>query len=368
LKILILIDSLGSGGAQRQVSLLAPGLAKAGHHVEIAIYHSQFGFFEQGLVEQGIKIHKIPKRSRLSLGVVARLALLLRREKYDALITFLRTPGLYGSLMKILNPRLKFIASERSTLRVNGAKLPYHFVLQMYRFANHLVTNSHDLSDLLINEYPWMKPKIKVIYNGYVIDEQGDAILPIQVRKDGIFEFIAIGTAIDYKNYRNLVEAMIIYEREYGNSPIVRWVGRVPKAEYERIRDCNQLLDKANLGDRWVWVGERSSPDTMSMLSQSDALIHPSFFEGLSNAVCEALIAGKPVLASNVCEHPKLISRERGFLFCPDSPADIAKTIRNFVLLSVEERRLMGKNAATFAVRKLTIELAIENFEKLLTN
>ena len=56
MKILLVIDSLGSGGAQRLYSYLAKSLSKAGHQVEIFMYFSA-NLYKDDLLNTGIKIH-----------------------------------------------------------------------------------------------------------------------------------------------------------------------------------------------------------------------------------------------------------------------------------------------------------------------
>jgi glycosyltransferase involved in cell wall biosynthesis len=72
-------------------------------------------------------------------------------------------------------------------------------------------------------------------------------------------------------------------------------------------------------------------------MQRHDALIHPSLYEGLPNAVCEALAAGLPVLISNVCDHPLLVVEgERGFLFDPSDPLSIAMSIERAAALDAD--------------------------------
>ena len=55
MKILCFIDSLGAGGAQRQLVELAKGFKEKGHEVEFLIYHHII-FFGSQLKEQNIPI------------------------------------------------------------------------------------------------------------------------------------------------------------------------------------------------------------------------------------------------------------------------------------------------------------------------
>ena len=57
MKILLVIDSLGSGGAQRQIVNLAKGLKKNGHIVEIFIYDNSNNFFHDDIINSNIIVH-----------------------------------------------------------------------------------------------------------------------------------------------------------------------------------------------------------------------------------------------------------------------------------------------------------------------
>ena len=112
-------------------------------------------------------------------------------------------------------------------------------------------------------------------------------------------------------------------------------------------------------------MGERQ--DVPSLLQQTDALIHISLFEGLPNVVCEAFIAGRPVIASNVCDHPLLVEdKVRGILCDPLSVESICSAIQRFVNLTSEERHNMGNNARRYAEQHLSAERMVSEYEKLL--
>ena len=57
MKILIVIDTLASGGAQKLKVQLAKGLLNRNHEVEMCIYDSNYPFYERQLRNAGIKIN-----------------------------------------------------------------------------------------------------------------------------------------------------------------------------------------------------------------------------------------------------------------------------------------------------------------------
>jgi len=57
MRLLLVIDHLGLGGAQRQIVELACGLAARGHTVELFTYFPQHEFFLRRVLEEGIAVH-----------------------------------------------------------------------------------------------------------------------------------------------------------------------------------------------------------------------------------------------------------------------------------------------------------------------
>jgi glycosyltransferase involved in cell wall biosynthesis len=105
-----------------------------------------------------------------------------------------------------------------------------------------------------------------------------------------------------------------------------------------------------------------------SLLCAHDALVHPAHFEGLPNVVCEAFSAGRPVLLSNVCDHPELAGEgRRALLFDQMDPADIARGVSQFATIPPEKRAAMGLAGREYAEQRLAVPVLIGEYERLLT-
>ena len=63
MKILIVIDTLASGGAQKLKVQLAKGLLNRNYEVEMFIYDSNYPFYERQLRNAGIKINLFERKS-----------------------------------------------------------------------------------------------------------------------------------------------------------------------------------------------------------------------------------------------------------------------------------------------------------------
>jgi glycosyltransferase involved in cell wall biosynthesis len=102
----------------------------------------------------------------------------------------------------------------------------------------------------------------------------------------------------------------------------------------------------APLGDRVVFAGHR--PDVMAVLDASDVLLHPTRADALPTALIEALAAGVPVVATRVGGVPEVVRHgETGLLLAP--PAERASVAGALRLLLVDPARRAAMGAAARA-------------------
>ena len=97
MNILLFIDNLGSGGAQKQLVSLACILKKNHHNVQVAIYNDKHLHFASNLSELDIKIHYL--NSELSAGfsikTLINLSKLIRHGNFDLVSSYLTAPNIY---------------------------------------------------------------------------------------------------------------------------------------------------------------------------------------------------------------------------------------------------------------------------------
>ena len=366
LKILLLIDSLGSGGAQRQLVNLACGLKGRDHDVELFIYYPKLDFFRSELDSVSIPVHQVSIQGGFSFRIFLKLIHLYTSGRYDSIISFLDVPNIYAELAKLLSFRnINLVVSERSSFKREKNCLFNVFKRWFHLLANHVVANSHDHTNWLKKKY-WLKNKTHTIYNGYSVSNNIDTNTCSSTSSD--LDLLIVGRINPVKNGFRILQGLIRFYEKHGYSPKVSWVGRQEQDKeslLERKRIDELLSQFPNLTYSWKFLGERQ--DVPSLLQQTDALIHISLFEGLPNVVCEAFIAGRPVIASNVCDHPLLVEdKVRGILCDPLSVESICSAIQRFVNLTSEERHNMGNNARRYAEQHLSAERMVSEYEKLL--
>ena len=124
---------------------------------------------------------------------------------------------------------------------------------------------------------------------------------------------IAVSRLVRMKGYPELAEAMrAVPEAEL-------WVVG-ERLVSDRGDDMVALLCNAGLGDRLRLLGYRE--DVASLLAAADVFVLPSHFEGLPMSVIEAMLAGLPVIASELPGTREQVVREVTGLLVP--PRDVA--------------------------------------------
>jgi len=366
MKVLCVIDHFGSGGAQRQMVNLAVGLKGRGHDVEMFIYFPEYTFFRPSVAEAGIPVHEFQKQKGPSFGVILALSTLLRRKKYDVVVSYLDTPNVYAELSRLFRPATKLIVSERSSHDADSSRTIALFKRLMHRFADCVVANSVSHRDWLRANYSWLRTRCVSVYNGLdalpFASEQRVLYAPRHLK------LIAVGRVGPEKNLLNLILGLRAFYDTHGWVPEVSWVGRREESTPQGREYCTRvdalLAEHPPVLAVWKWLGERR--DIPQLLADHDVLIHPGFYDGLPNVVCEALAAGKPVLAADVCDNGLLVpAGERGFLFDPAVPVSIASSLERIVAASPDEWQRIATSAREFAVSALSIDRMLSEYEWL---
>jgi glycosyltransferase involved in cell wall biosynthesis len=363
-KLLFVIDSLNSGGAQRQLVNLAVGLTDRGYSVEVFCY-APGDILAPPLYDKNITIHWLMKRSRFSMDVIFNLRRLFDVHDYELVLSFLSTPNFYSIVAgKLLGTQyLPILISERSSDYPGWVSRSELLVRRLYKFADHIIFNSNHQRVNLVTQFPAVRDRSSTIYNGYDLNL---FVPPMQEPANHPLKILVVARVSPYKNGLCLIEALRILKEKYALTLTVDWIGqRIRTGDHlAYLQEMDHRLQEYGLETQWCWLDQRS--DIVEQLHEHDVLVHPSFVEGLPNVVCEALACGRPVIVSNTLEHPILVQDgQSGYLFDWRDPSDLASKIRLFSTLSPEQRSSMGKKGREFAEARLSMKRYVDEFEHL---
>ena len=361
MKVLLVIDHFGSGGAQRQLVNLAIGLKNTGHDISIFIYYPEYDFYRNFLEKYSIRIIDFHKEKQgICASIFRALRNHLKTEKYDVAIAYLDTPSIY-LIISAIGLKTRIVVSDRSSYL--GAKniIVYFLKRQIFRMADIIVTNSETQKKWLVKKAGLPGNRVIKIYNGFDPADFTPVYIKRVIKND--LKLIAIGGVRPEKNIESLILALELFNKKHNWLPRVSWVGKSDSLHY-KDKLIMMLENRPELRAIWNWSGERS--DIPELLANHHALVLPSYYEGLPNVVCEALFAGKPVIVSNVCDNPILIEDNvRGFLFDPKDPHTLADAIERLNHLSNEDYRNMSFLNRSFAEKNLSVDNMTERYISL---
>ena len=367
-KILLVIDSLHCGGAQRQLCYLALGLKLLGHHVKILVYHTEYDFFAPYLRERNIDVIYASRDSKIQ--TIKHIVTTVNEHKFSWVISYLDGPNVYALAAKKLaalkSVHFKVCVSDRSSAVDGRFRGKEYWRRQLYRFADAVVANSNFHAESLKCSFSSFSDRVHAILN--CVDKKffEHRLNPDSLKKTKRRTFAVVGQINRNKNLHGLVRAMNLCKENLEHLPVIRWAGRVGEGAEQYFEEQKVLIQDYGLEDNFIFLG--SVDDIAKMLSTTDGLVHPSLREGLPNAVCEALTIGLPVAIGDVSDAKVLVGEDRGFLFDPKSPLEMAAAISQLTKLSGEQVAMMANAACAFADENFKVEKMAEKYQCILNS
>lgn len=130
--------------------------------------------------------------------------------------------------------------------------------------------------------------------------------------------FLSVGELNDNKNHEVVIKALSKMEEK----PYYIIVGKGDKKDY-----LQSLVNELGLQDNVIFAGFRQN--VVDFYDAADVFIFPSFREGLSVALMEAMASGLPVVCGKIRGNTDLIDAEGGFFFDPHSVNSVVESIKN---------------------------------------
>lgn len=127
----------------------------------------------------------------------------------------------------------------------------------------------------------------------------------------------------------------------------IRLAGGTSEPDY--LAAMKALARRSGLQQRTAFLGHLSRPEVLEELAAASVFVLPSLHENAPVSIEEAMAVGVPVVASNRCGMPHMVSEgETGFLIDPHDPGQIADRIER-LLADPALRQRMGENSRRIA-------------------
>ncbi len=353
-RILLLIESLGSGGAEKQMTGLAVLLKTEGFEVELWYYINKV-FYLSYLNDNNVTARYIEEASQPHTRYF-RLRKCIRSYSPDVIISYSPSTSIIAGVMKMLGAKFRLIVSERSITRNLSWREKMKFFC--YRWADVIVPNSYTQSLFIEQQYPLLKSKVSVITNFVDTDvfrPQHNYSLSCEVTR-----IICVGTIALPKNIPTFIDAIETVVKN-GYKVRVDWFGKDLNDSYSK--EVHRRIENNNL--KSIFVFHEPITDINKEYYKADVFCLPSIYEGYPNVLCEAMSCGLPVLCSDVSDIPYII-KENGFLFNPNDKDIIAETIQRFIDLPESVVLHMRDNSLEIAKGLFSKESFIKKYLNIL--
>lgn len=299
---------LKGGGAERAIAVLASGLAEIGYETHIFVHYR---LEDEYPVNSLVEVHYDRLYVENNRSIWERLDKLNRLRKYvkecraTYVIPFLDICTVHAYLAtRFLN--IKFI----STIRVN----PVTRTGKYARLSDFIVNYSTALYAQTSEEKAYYSRKV----------QNKTFVLPNPVNKkalgvdhtytDNFLNIVAAGRLCEQKNYQMLINAIEWLRDNYEIKVNVFIYG-----EGELRNDLTHEINKRNLEKNIYLMGYTSN--IIEAYNKSDIYVMTSNYEGMPNALMEAMAVGLPCISTD----------------CPSGPSELIKDGENGLLVKVDD-------------------------------
>ncbi len=318
-KIVYVIGSLGRGGAEQQTLLLMSAMMERGVDVRLFVLQGR-GDLHDELEEMGIESidggydpgASRPGKVFALLRATWRLWRYLRRERPVVIHGVLPLTNLLAAVLGRLAGTPRVITSRRA-LNTHQERVPgWRYADMISTWLSHrVVANSEAVKRDTLAREGGKGEKIHVIHNRIDIvrfrvapgtrERLRESLgLPAQAKAKAL---LIVANLIPYKGHEDLLRALA----RLGDYPALRLL----VAGEDRGIDACLKVEVVALGvaERVGWLGLRR--DIPELLAAADIYVSASHEEGFSNALLEAMAAGKPVVATCVGGNPEMLEDGR---------------------------------------------------------
>lgn len=350
-KYLFVVQVLTNGGAERVVANLSSQLADMGHEVTIIVYNR---------VENEYLVN--PKVRIIALNAAIPIVRKMQR------------PYLIGKYAKQLKPDYiipflplqvveTFLGYKRrnslfvSTVR-NNPDFDKDLIGKMYFYTLRHSDSVFCQTDAQMRLLPSsVKSKSFVLPNPItpsILDSFNS-----RVYTDTITKFVTVGRLEKQKNHKMMLEAFRIAHQKYPQIKL-RIYG-----EGQFCSEIKQLIKSIKANEYVELMGRTEHVD--EVLLENHVFLFSSNYEGMPNALMEAMASGLPCVSTDCPTGPKELigNNERGILTPIENVEEFAKRII-YVLEHTNEMKLLGQAAHDYLGRHYSLASIAEQLDEKL--
>ncbi|MCF8018794.1 MAG: glycosyltransferase [Vallitaleaceae bacterium] len=306
--IAIIIPQIGTGGAEKVATILSNAFHNAGHKVYVIVNDDKIQDYaysgELISLKSGASTNPLIK----GMNLIQRLVKTRKLKKVLAIDTSISMLNGSNILNLLSRGRGRTIVSVRNNTEKDNVgfmgNLNNMAMRYLYKKADKVVTVSQVICNDLVKKYGFdPEHQIMAIYNPYELDvisrgakeHMSDETLAIFTHPT----VITAGRLGSQKGHWHLIRAFAEVKKVIKEAKLVI-LGKGELGAY-----LSQLAKDLHLEDDVHFLGFQKNP--YKYFEKASVFVLPSLYEGFPNALCEAMICGLPVIASDCKSGPREI-------------------------------------------------------------
>ena len=372
MKIVFLARSLGIGGAERQMILLANGLKAKGHDISIVTFYDHNAEDYQDVT---VPVISLKKGGRWDFTFFNRLVKTIKELSPDIVHGYLTVPNIFSGFLKLRFSRLNIVWGVRaSNMQLENydflAKLCYRLECVLSRFADLIIVNSSAGYDYAISN-GFKASHMQCIYNG--IDTERFIPNPL-ARKEfrsrlGFSEDIiligVLGRLDPMKGHSIFFNAASTLVKDFPN---IRFLCVGDESLYRQSLKA-QICD-LGISSLVVWISV--SEEVEKIYSALDILCSSSIYgEGFSNVIAEAMACGVPCVVTDVGDSKKIVDA-LGVVVAPNDSislsSGLSEMIQKIQTMNSDDVRQKNRSRVTNLFSRQKLVADTESVLELLIN
>ena len=302
-------------GGEKQAALLAEGIRERGHRCTILAREG--AKFAEGMRDRNFEVITFRGRGR-SIPAMWKIRRSLKQMQPDVLLAndghALTATG-FGCLG--IKKWLR-VAARRVDFPIRSRK-------KFENFADGVICVSHAVAEVC-RESGLANDLLEVVHDGVEPSfaesgnrRQGRESLGLS---DADTLLLVVAKLTDHKGHRYLLDAMPSVLKSHPNVTLAL------AGDGELTETLQERTQELGIASRVRFLGFRN--DVADLLAAAEVVVQPSHLEGLCSSLIDAMLAGKPIVATRAGGIPDLLDTKNNdvaWLVQPKSPNELASAV-----------------------------------------
>ena len=353
-KVLFYIDSMQKGGANRVMANLVDYFTNKDFDVILVNDigpNDDYPEYEVNSLAKRIILNESGANAIISnLKRIKKLRKVILEEKPDCVLSFMGPPNVRMLLASVFLPCRKVASVRNDPNREYGNNIIKKFLTNcLFLLANGCVFQTEDASKYFFNR---IRSKSTIIVNP--VNELFFNTPSSEIRKN----IVTVGRLFPQKNHKLLIHAFSLISSQYPDDRLIIYGEGPLKSELK------EYARKLGIEERVVFSGAISNVN--EELSKAKVFVLSSDYEGLPNALMEAMACGTAVVSTDCPSGgPKYLLKESnaGILVSCNNADEMAEAIS--VMMNEEKNELYRERAKKKSIDFLP-ETVFDKWKKFL--